>query len=309
MSDIFISYASEDRDWVKPLAEALATQGWSVWWDREIPFGKAFDQVIKEALSDARCIVVVWSNNSIKSDWVIEEAQYGRERKILVPVLLDDPHDGLPPFGFRRLQGANLQGWDGTDTHPVFQKLVADITGILGPAPAEEKDAKQATTGEQPAGGHVKRGAEEIPVPSQQHISTVSFTSKNIKFVSLISFGWATGWAISGAISLAIGMTISAAIMGAIGGLATGYALKQIEPSIQRKQIVIVTIGWAIGGAIGVVIMGDIGDAIYPKVGVAIGWGIGGATGGATGGAIGGAIMLWCLRPVLPKSRNSADLS
>jgi hypothetical protein len=98
MSDIFISYASEDRDRVKPLAEALAvTQGWSVWWDREIPFGKAFDQVIEEALVNARCVVVVWSIYSIKSHWVIEEAQYGRENKILVPLLIDEV---IPLFWF-----------------------------------------------------------------------------------------------------------------------------------------------------------------------------------------------------------------
>ena len=34
MSHIFLSYASEDRERVRPLAEALSQQGWSVWWDR-----------------------------------------------------------------------------------------------------------------------------------------------------------------------------------------------------------------------------------------------------------------------------------
>ena len=37
MSDIFLSYASEDRERVRPLAEALSRQGWAVWWDRIIP--------------------------------------------------------------------------------------------------------------------------------------------------------------------------------------------------------------------------------------------------------------------------------
>ncbi|MDH3973349.1 MAG: toll/interleukin-1 receptor domain-containing protein [Deltaproteobacteria bacterium] len=39
MSDIFISYSSEGREKVKPLAEVLAEQGWSVWWDRTIRTG------------------------------------------------------------------------------------------------------------------------------------------------------------------------------------------------------------------------------------------------------------------------------
>ena len=50
MSDIFISYASEDRDRVQSLARALKRKGWSVWWDRRIPIGRSFDEVIQEAL-------------------------------------------------------------------------------------------------------------------------------------------------------------------------------------------------------------------------------------------------------------------
>ena len=50
MADIFISYASEDRLRAEPLAKALEEQGWSVWWDRTIPPGETFDQVIATQL-------------------------------------------------------------------------------------------------------------------------------------------------------------------------------------------------------------------------------------------------------------------
>ena len=63
MSDIFISYASEDFSRVRLLADALSGYGWSVWWDRQIPAGRTFDQVIAGALADARCVVVVWSRD------------------------------------------------------------------------------------------------------------------------------------------------------------------------------------------------------------------------------------------------------
>jgi hypothetical protein len=315
MSDIFISYASEDRDRVKVLAEALAMQGWLVWWDREIPFGKAFDQVIKEALNDARCIVVAWSKHSIESDWVIEEAQYGRERKILVPVLLDEPHDELPPFGFRRIQGANLRNWDGTKTHPVFQKLVADITSILGTAPVPpevEKELKPPALGEQPAWEPVKRVAEEVPVQALEPIRAVSSISSNTKYISVMVFGWAIGEAIGlgifGTIAEAIGSVIfsgnsdefgtispqntaeaiGGAARGVISGWATGYALKQIKPTIQGKHIAMMAIGWGIGWAIGWPIT-------FNDRGI-----IGGVIGEATGGVISGWATRYALKQIKP---------
>ena len=88
MADIFISYADEDRDRAKLLAKALEGQGWSVWWDRIIPPGKSFDQVIQEAITAAKCVVVLWSKESIKSDWVREEATIGKRRQILVPATM-----------------------------------------------------------------------------------------------------------------------------------------------------------------------------------------------------------------------------
>src|SRR5262245_26006322 len=103
MADIFISYARKDRARVRPLADALSAQGWSVWWDRQIPAGRTFDQVIAEALGSARCVVVVWSKESVASNWVREEAEEGRRREILIPVLFDNAR---PPLGFGRIQAA-----------------------------------------------------------------------------------------------------------------------------------------------------------------------------------------------------------
>ena len=129
MSDIFISYASDDTSRVEPLAEALKARGWSVWWDRVIPAGKTFDDVIEEAVNAARCIVVVWSDKSVSSRWVRTEAEEGAVRQILVPVLIDNVRI---PLAFRRIQAANLIGWQGDLNHPGFDQLVKDISGLIG---------------------------------------------------------------------------------------------------------------------------------------------------------------------------------
>jgi len=128
VGDIFISYARPDRARVEPLARALSQQGWSVWWDRDIPFGKTFDQVIAEAIGAARCVIVVWSGAAVQSHWVVEEAHEGHRRNILVPVQIDPV---APPLGFRRLQAADLTGWTGRPSHPEFRKLLRDIESVM----------------------------------------------------------------------------------------------------------------------------------------------------------------------------------
>lgn len=130
MTDVFISYSRADRDRAQTVARALDKQGFTVWWDRKIPPGKTFDEVIQEALQRSSCVIVLWSTTSVKSDWVKEEAQNGAARGVLVPVLIDD----VPiPLGFGRIQTANLVGWRGDLDHPEFEQLsrsVAEIGGL-----------------------------------------------------------------------------------------------------------------------------------------------------------------------------------
>ena len=140
-----IGYAREDRTRVRSLAKALSAHGWSVWWDSEIQAGKRFSQVIEDALASARCVVVVWSHQSIASDWVREEADDGRRRGILIPVLIDDTR---PPLGFRGIQAVELGDWSGSTTSEAFQKLTSDIAAILG-SPSRQGSVTNAlaTTG------------------------------------------------------------------------------------------------------------------------------------------------------------------
>ena len=80
MSDIFISYDSSDRPRVMPLVEVLQRKGWSVFWDRTIPPGTTWERVIEAELSVAQCVIVLWSGDSIQSDWVKTEAAEAKDR-------------------------------------------------------------------------------------------------------------------------------------------------------------------------------------------------------------------------------------
>lgn len=124
MSDIFISYASEDKEKAGLLAEVLEEQGWSVWWDREIPPGRTFADVIDEALDSSKCVVVLWSKKSILSHWVKTEESEGLKRKILVPALLDEVK---MPLEFRLVQAAKLVDWKGKIPYPEVDRLICAV--------------------------------------------------------------------------------------------------------------------------------------------------------------------------------------
>src|SRR5436190_10360869 len=128
MSEIFISYAREDREKAQLLAQLLKDQHWNVWWDKVIPPGMKYGDVIGAELSSAKAVIVLWSQASVASDWVKDEAQEGANRKVLVPVLIDKVS---PPYGFRQVQTADLSDWDGSASHAELQSMVHRIGELI----------------------------------------------------------------------------------------------------------------------------------------------------------------------------------
>jgi nucleoid DNA-binding protein len=139
MADIFISYSRRDYERVYPVAKLIADAGWSIFIDTETPVGVTWRQHIFKALTEAKCVVVVWSKRSIESDWVIEEADDGKKRKILIPVLIDPIK---PPFGFRSIQHVDLSKWHGQGKHPNIEKLLKGINRYAG-KPNKRKSSKR----------------------------------------------------------------------------------------------------------------------------------------------------------------------
>ncbi|MBK8176397.1 MAG: SUMF1/EgtB/PvdO family nonheme iron enzyme [Rhodospirillales bacterium] len=131
MADVFISYARSDCAKAERLARLLTKRGWSVWWDSSLKAGEIWDEVIERQLNTARCVLVLWSRQSVARRWVRAEASEGLSRGILVPAVLEP---GRIPLQFRQVQAEDLTGWDGSPTHPGLQRLLQVIAMRIGSA-------------------------------------------------------------------------------------------------------------------------------------------------------------------------------
>lgn len=131
---VFLSYASKDRELASSLALALAKEGISVWWDRTIPPGKTFDEVIETALTAAKCVIVLWTDSSVRSEWVKNEAREGMRRRILIPAVNGNV---TIPFEFRHIHAADVTGWP-VPNHPGFESLIKSVAAVISSAMPEE---------------------------------------------------------------------------------------------------------------------------------------------------------------------------
>jgi adenylate cyclase len=101
MADIFISYSKGSKAHTRQLADELRARGFTVWYDTSLVPGDSFRNVITSELAQARAAIVIWTAESVRSDWVCAEASRARGRGVLIPVRADDvrSHDIPLPFG------------------------------------------------------------------------------------------------------------------------------------------------------------------------------------------------------------------
>lgn len=128
MADVLISYASEDRDRVRPLAQALEGRGFSIWWDRALASGQDYAEVIERELKSAKAVIVVWTRASVASTYVRDEAGRARDQGRLLPVMLDPVQ---PPLGFGSFQADDFTKWNGQRNAAQVQILEESIKAKL----------------------------------------------------------------------------------------------------------------------------------------------------------------------------------
>jgi len=131
MSDIFVSYARSTAPQAQQIAEALRALGYGIWRDDELPAHRAYGEVIEERLKAAKAVVVIWSAEAAKSEWVRSEADRARTDRKLVQLSVD----GTPlPMPFDQIQCADLSGWSGDPDASGWRKVVTSIATLMGGA-------------------------------------------------------------------------------------------------------------------------------------------------------------------------------
>jgi hypothetical protein len=131
--DVFISHASEDKDrFVRPLAQALAARGVSVWYDEwELRVGDGLVDRINDGLRGSQFGVVVLSPAFFTKNWSRAELQafasleMQQSRSLLLPIWLDVGTDEIADRAPLLLGRVALHAEDGVES--IADRLAARI--------------------------------------------------------------------------------------------------------------------------------------------------------------------------------------
>jgi hypothetical protein len=132
MSDIFISYGRSTQSQAEQVEQALCALGYGVWRDDKLPAHRTYTEVLDEHLTKAKAVLVLWSADAVKSQWVLSEANRGREDGKLVQLTLEAARLPMP---FDTIQCADMIGWSGDLQAPGWRKVIASVAELVGRAP------------------------------------------------------------------------------------------------------------------------------------------------------------------------------
>ena len=138
---IFFSYSRTDLKRARPIIDALELAGYAVWWDGKLEGGTVYLPETERALKAAKAVIVLWSQQSVTSNWVLDEAMDGRADGRLVPLSIQQV---TPPLGFRQFQVLDFDRWKGHTGAPEFVELLRAVAVLHGRA-APARAVRQAT--------------------------------------------------------------------------------------------------------------------------------------------------------------------
>ena len=150
---IFISHASADRDAPGELADTLRAAGFTVWWDDDLLSGQRYHDTLTNQLNTARAVVVLWTPDSVVSDWVYSKARRSNDQGKLVQVRTTAVEIDDLPAPFDAYHCARLEDTD---------RIVRAVSALVRPEP-EADDPRNIS---EPATTHHSASMAEVaPAP------------------------------------------------------------------------------------------------------------------------------------------------
>jgi hypothetical protein len=89
MADVFISFASPDRERVERIHGRLTERGFDVWWMHQLLPGDSVIKTVSRELEGATNVVLAWSRHAEASPYVEGEIMYAFGARKLVPVRVE----------------------------------------------------------------------------------------------------------------------------------------------------------------------------------------------------------------------------
>jgi hypothetical protein len=193
--ECFISYSRKDAEIAKQIVSLLENEGIFPWWDEKIsPASENFINEIRDKIKNCQCFLVIWTDNSVKADYVIGEVHFIHEQEKrcnyekMVSISVNNPSIP-PPFNIIQALPINWTAnkiLDKEEKKKILDAVKSKI-GIIG---SNEHIIHPRTLGEAWEFGDL---AIESPVPGTNILSSFRPFGKGGTFLTM-RFETTSGW-------------------------------------------------------------------------------------------------------------------
>ena len=191
---VFLSYASQDAEAARCIADTLRAAGVEVWFDQsELRGGDVWDQKIRRQIRDCALFLPIISSHTqertegyFRLEWRLADQRthlMGRTRPFIVPVCVDDTPetDADVPDAFSAAQWTRLHNGE---ARPAF---VERVLRLLSPEAAHApRDDRSSTAPAVPPTG----AAPRLPAPSRALLRPTRYVLLLIAAVAVIGVGY-----------------------------------------------------------------------------------------------------------------------
>lgn len=125
---VFISFKSFESETASLISDKLKATGYRVWFSEDLQCGNEWHGEIDKAITEAGAIVVLWSEESMKSVWVKHEASQAIAKNIYAPVRISPIVIESP---YNRIQTADIIDWNGDVKEPGFRHLLERLEKLM----------------------------------------------------------------------------------------------------------------------------------------------------------------------------------